>query len=610
MCKKIRKIFHYFSITLLTIVFSAHVRSETIQSAYEAAQQFAQGSQATPSQALGQFQPNDIFTHFESRPSQSHYYGGETATNTALNTDVVVKASQSTVGQAVSQSINQRLDYRVETQSSGMQRSQVILQEAASIVQGISSRYADCTKTQTCKMTYQTAQCEESNTLGPVSCTKDLVVSAMPGPLLVYTVTLTLQGTLLTSRKQSFTLDLANGKILSSPTTFNATLSSLVPSSFVCIGSQVTVMEQTSLYSESPTKVNITQLPDCSHPLQVTVELQVGRQLPAKAAAQLTLHLVSKSPPIITEEWRDSCQLIHERITTEHCKLQNTETCSSTTTTRMINGISVTRPCWQTTTHYQCAPSLNTCAPLREKGCEQINSVCSSSKDNHCLTHQQTFRCPVQQCTADIGVVCNGETFCFAGDCTKPTRQADPDFQSSASQLAAMNDAAKQFDTAVIFKGRSNSCSNDALGFSNCCRDTGWGIDLNLAHCDAQEKQLAHDKSVGLTVYIGEYCSHHILGACTSKRKAYCTFPSKLARIIQQQGRFQLGMTFGNANKPRCNGLTPEQLQHIDMSKIDYREFYDDVMKAQPSSSINASQQQIQQRIQAWSEQGQSHDDY
>ena len=610
MCKKTRKIINYISITLLMVVFSIQVKGDTIQSAYEAAQQFAQGSQATPSQALGQFQPNDIFTHFESRPSQSHYYGGETATNTALNTDVAVKASQSTAGQAVSHSINQRPDYRVETQSSGMQRSQVILQEAASIVQGISSRYADCTKTQTCKMIYQTEQCEESNTLGPVSCTKDLVVSAMPGPTLVYTVTLTLQGILQTSRTQSLTVDLAKGKVVSSPTTIRAMLSSLVPSSFVCEGSQVTVIEQMSLYRESPTHINITQLPDCSHPLQVTVELQIGRQLPAKAAARLTLRLVSKSPPVITEEWRDSCQLIRERITAEHCRLQNTETCSSTTTTRMINGVSITRPCWQTTMHYQCAPSSNTCVPLREKGCEQVGSACTSSTANNCLTHQQIFRCPVQQCSNDIGVVCNGETFCFAGDCTKLTRKADPDFQSSVSKLAAMNGAAKQFDTAVIFKGHSSSCSNDALGYSNCCRDTGWGIDLNLTRCDAQEKQLGHDKSAGVTIYVGEYCAHRILGKCTSKRKAYCTFPSKLARIIQQQGRPQLDMTFGNANKPRCNGLTPEQLQHIDMSKIDYREFYDDVMKAHPTSSTTTSQQQIQQRIQAWSEQGQSHDHY
>ena len=610
MRKKIRRLFSYFLITLSTIVFSMNVNSETIQSIYDAGQQVGRDIQATPRQALQQFQPNDIFSHFDPAPSQSYYYGGERATSTALTTEAAVKASHSTVGQAVTQSINQRPDYRVETLSSGMQRSQVILEQAASIVQGISTRYADCTKTQTCKITYQTAQCEESNTLGPLSCTKDLMVSATPGPPLVYTVSITFQGLLQTSRSQSVTLDMASGKILSSPNVLRASLSSFVPSSFVCEGSQVTVMEQTSFYRESPTTINIQQLPDCSHPLHLKVELTAEHPIPAKVAARLTLRLLSKSPPVITEAWRDSCQSIYERIEAEHCALQQSETCSSGNATRMINGVSVTRPCWQTTTHYQCEPQLNTCVPLREKGCEQIGSTCSSSSENNCLTHQQTFRCPIQQCTKDIGIVCNGETFCFAGDCTKPTRQADPDFQDSVSKLAAMGDAAKQFDTAVIFKGRSSSCSNDALGYSNCCRDTGWGVDLNLAHCDQQDKQLAHDKSVGLTVYVGEYCSHRILGACTSKRKAYCTFPSKLARIVQQQGRSQLGLSFGKVNKPRCEGFTPEQLQHIDMSKIDYREFYDDVRKTQPTSSLGASQEQIQQRIQAWSAQGQSHDNH
>src|SRR5207253_2671626 len=113
-----------------------------------------------------------------------------------------------------------------------------------------------------------------------------------------------------------------------------------------------------------------------------------------------------------------------------------------------------------------------------------------------------------------------------------------------------------------IFSGNPQQCSSNTLGFSNCCQDSGWGIDLHLTHCNAEEKSLGINKQAGLTVYLGEYCRKKILGHCQEKRKTYCTFPSKLARIIQQQGRFtQLGVSFGQAKNPICRGISAEELQ-------------------------------------------------
>lgn len=47
------------------------------------------------------------------------------------------------------------------------------------------------------------------------------------------------------------------------------------------------------------------------------------------------------------------------------------------------------------------------------------------------------------------------------------------------------------------------------------------------------------------------YCSKKFLGVCLTKRKAYCCFESKLARILQEQGRRQLGVT--NRHDPAQN---------------------------------------------------------
>ena len=50
-----------------------------------------------------------------------------------------------------------------------------------------------------------------------------------------------------------------------------------------------------------------------------------------------------------------------------------------------------------------------------------------------------------------------------------------------------------------------------------------------------------------------------------------------MARIIQEQGRPQIGRGFGSAKKPDCSAITPEEMQQMDFSKIDFKDFYGDM---------------------------------
>ena len=50
-----------------------------------------------------------------------------------------------------------------------------------------------------------------------------------------------------------------------------------------------------------------------------------------------------------------------------------------------------------------------------------------------------------------------------------------------------------------------------------------------------------------------------------------------MARIVQQQGRPQLGINFGRAKSPQCQGLSPEQMQQLNFSTINFNEFYEDL---------------------------------
>jgi conjugal transfer mating pair stabilization protein TraN len=163
-----------------------------------------------------------------------------------------------------------------------------------------------------------------------------------------------------------------------------------------------------------------------------------------------------------------------------------------------------------------------------------------------------------------------------------------------------MFNAAGQMDknNHYIFTGTPRSCSLAPVGFLNCCADSGWGDELGFK-CDVEEKQLLKDKGDHLVLQIlGDYCDKEVGGICLSKRKRYCVFPSRIARLIQEKGRRdQLHINFGTPEDPRCTGITPEELQKIDFAKIDFTEIADEMRKSMPADDVAAVSERIKQRV-------------
>ena len=91
--------------------------------------------------------------------------------------------------------------------------------------------------------------------------------------------------------------------------------------------------------------------------------------------------------------------------------------------------------------------------------------------------------------------------------------------------------------------------------------------------CEPKEFELAAKNETRQCSFVGSYCASKSIGGCIEKRDAYCCFGSVVGRIIQEQGRKQLGLNFGEAESPSCEGLTPAQLQQMDWSKIDLSEW-------------------------------------
>jgi conjugal transfer mating pair stabilization protein TraN len=111
----------------------------------------------------------------------------------------------------------------------------------------------------------------------------------------------------------------------------------------------------------------------------------------------------------------------------------------------------------------------------------------------------------------------------------------------------------------------------------DCCSMSG----VLAAACGGKAIDLKVKKQQRFCVKVGRYKKKLGLIVVTS----YCCFKSKLMRVIQEQGRKQLGLSFGTAKNPDCRGLNLEEIQRINWDKIDWSEVIKD-FKEEAENSI------------------------
>lgn len=302
------------------------------------------------------------------------------------------------------------------------------------------------------------------------------------------------------------------------------------------------------------------------------------------------------------QSWSEMCPFSKESGT-----LSSTQ-CTSGPETRqiIINGNSYTlqADCWAFRDVYT--------VPINEPGnCKTYteNAACTLasrqcnfySEDGICLHEYATYSCETR--TSGQVMICGGDTFCLDGDCERAQKGANNDFAPVVSALAAVaaagDDVAKMNSLDVrAFTGSARFCKKAGAGFSNCCKDSGWGVDSGLSNCTTEEKALGKAKEDKLTVSVGEFCSKKVLGICLEKKRGYCQFESKLAQIVQQQGRNgQLHISFGAASNPNCRGITQNELQEIKFDQLDFTNFYEDLQKNQKIPDNEAIAKRVREQI-------------
>lgn len=548
--------------------------------------------------------PKQTFEKYNPNPEQQKYFKGDTQTSTNMAQDAAAHFRENEAGSAAYKSFLERPDFKINTNSQEMQRPILIANDANNIAHGISDQYIDCTKTKSCETTYSKFTCTEDagrhKNTKTATCTKDLNVYVTPPPIFDQTATIKIGTHKDKGPPPTITVDLITGQITASQHAINPTaVVSPQLHDVLCNNLQVQYLGL-SHKSDKVGKLNILSIPSCSNHFQVTAQIVFNRGDYQYGDVQFAFHFTAKGDPSFSDNWNDHCLSF---ASNPLCKLQN-EVCSQGQATHIIDGYPVTRPCWQLQDTYACKiyPSPNNCEPFRKQGCEQVASSCHEGDifDGACLVYDQTFRCPIKHCSEDIGIACGGDTFCLSGDCTVHEHVLDQDFARGLSALSAIAAASKDFnsDLNAMFTGYVEKCSDDALSFCDCCTDSGWGKDIHLESCSDEEKKLGKDKENKLTLKVGRYCAKETLGVCIEHKTSYCVFNSKLARLIQEQGRVkQLNISLGSGEHPNCRGISPEELQRIDFSKIDFSEFFEDLKAKQKLPDESKVNQRISERV-------------
>ena len=121
-----------------------------------------------------------------------------------------------------------------------------------------------------------------------------------------------------------------------------------------------------------------------------------------------------------------------------------------------------------------------------------------------------------------------------------------------------------------------------------------------ILDCEQAEQILAMKRDNRLCHGVGSYCSSRlpIIRLCVETTESYCCFNSRLARILNEQGRGQLGRGWGGPQNPDCSGFTVAQLQGLDFSRMNLAEFYAEIAPTLPD--VGAMRSRAQQKINSY----------
>ncbi|MDH2069713.1 Conjugal transfer protein TraN [Pantoea brenneri] len=539
--------------------------------------------------------PNSYFDNYTSDAPQRDYYGDPTQTSTNIDVKGQTELSQSELGQTARESyVNNPAD-KLSYDSDMMKHSDEI-RENANAITGVNGN--QCVAQELNKTTYTTHNCEMASPLSQ-SCTRKATI-VTTGSRETFNTQLVLNAGDVSGRRIDNYWIQYDITVPQDGTISSGTWEFLYPSAPGYHGGRLDYSIQV-LGQNFRTKINYSGAFSIA-----TQEVKQGqiisllvrnnsdghndqaadnfmKQLASgQMIVRITLPMEAVRDTVSAGiQWTDSCPADMGDA------VKMSEVCSDPGGTRSVTvggkAYSLYSDCWGYTTQWNVfEDDTNTCqAYIDNPNCSEGTRTCTQKIGNLCVYSKLTYQCA--HTVKSTGYICGSEFYCSDGSCSAMQAGQNQNFEAAVSQLAALAAAGKDFagmdpDSVTAFTGKAMACRKSAAGFSNCCKSGGWGQDAGLAQCNTEEKEIGTGKEKKLVVKVGSYCSKKVLGVCLQQKEGYCVFDSKLARIVQEQGRRdQLGISFGSGSNPDCRGIRVAELQGIKFDHIDFSDFYDDL---------------------------------
>lgn len=590
-------------ITTLTLCATAFSFANNMQSSFNDAMNVGKTQSGKGSAAITSFDPSSVMTNYTANPSEVNLRGNVGS----LNSLGMKELNSSEVGKAINDSTVNNPKVKIDENADFLQVSDGIRQNAAAI-SGMKSG-KQCVNQVLSKTSYTNHYCEKDQAINQV-CTRTADVK--------WSGSKRIESRVLTLKKvEDFSSFKIENKSIGFRRKMKLTLNFTFPEDAVITGYDYVLTAPTGHVGMRGSTIKL--LGDSIH-ISAYDTYDKLRQFKnnvlntvVKKGDSVDLILDDVSRPFSTtynripyfyfDVWfRQNIDIYYkvevddvkpELVWIDSCSNSNTddaikinEKCTQAGGSRNFvkNGKTYTlnAECWRYEEEYLVSEaSDNECKTYENNAnCTVSERECILSQGGKCLRFRNQYQC--SKVTKTDGYLCGDEFFCSDGSCADLEGSVNTDFGHAVSQLANLAKASEDYDYDEnqfrAFSGRAMFCRKSGFGYSDCCKDSGWGNKIGVAQCNDEEQMLGQAKEKNTAVFVGTFCSRRVLRKCVQRKSAYCVFDNKLARITQVQGRSgQLGFGFGGASSPDCRGLTVDELQQIDFNAMDYSDFYDEL---------------------------------
>jgi conjugal transfer mating pair stabilization protein TraN len=549
--------------------------ANTTANDFPAIKAYAKSLSQTPMSTMKKFNPSATFEHYNESPAEMAYYKESDADKVDLTSEATNAIQDDVGGKTVLDNVGKH-QFEINKNNPDIQHAMHIEAESYAITHSISTNRVSCKSTSNpqCTPTSHEELCSTSRQLPEQQCLKKRVVSVASEKInqaiqVVVTVHKNFKGLI--------TINLVTGSITNA---VNGSLSSRLLLHHACQSMSTTVHSINNNHDRA-TWAHVIGLPTCENngllTLQITQSYKRDYPLQIALTASAITHAFEAE-----EHWDNACMSLETKAHEGICHIKE-ESCTDRRNPRIIDGLPVTRDCWETTVTYNCnSAKADECQTQIARGCLQIASRCTSM-GSACDQYEQVYKCIDTKCPPEF--VCTHDVFCADGECVDKVASQSTDVGQSMAALAATDASGREYSAtqATLFGGNVRQCKIWLLNLIDCCSDKGWGKAIHLLNCRPEDKQLGEAKLNYLAHYLGKFCATEELGVCVEHKRSYCVFNSKMARIMQEEGRLKQlnAAALGSAEHPTCAGMSVAELQQLDMSKIN---FINPVYPAAPAS--------------------------